>query len=60
MGSSGPPVLKEVKYQVHQTIRLHQRGRMCLSARAAEWEIPPNACLTRDVYTAAASYENEL
>lgn len=31
MCSSGPHVLKEVKYQVHQTIHLQQRGEICLS-----------------------------
>lgn len=31
MGSSGPHVLKEAKYQVHQTISPHQRGEICLS-----------------------------
>lgn len=32
--SRGPRVLREVKYQVHQTIRLCQRGEICLSTAA--------------------------
>lgn len=64
MSGSGLHVLNKVKYQVHQTIlsasaRREEKKKASFNY-TAEWEIPPNASLGRDVYTAVAPYENEL